>query len=91
MGSSKVAQAPELPALDIEHISRVASPSIEGKTADYGRIDNEVAEYAGDVRIDIDEKTNKRLKRMIDRRILLVMASSCSVTLQLNQTILTTH
>lgn len=41
--------------------------------ADLSRVDHEVAEYAGASRIEVDEKTSKRLKRMIDRRVLSVM------------------
>ncbi|KAL8404736.1 hypothetical protein RB594_009560 [Gaeumannomyces avenae] len=36
-------------------------------------VDSEVAKYASDAPIDIDESTNKRLKRMIDMRVLSVM------------------
>ncbi|KAM0438676.1 hypothetical protein ACHAPT_001432 [Fusarium lateritium] len=36
-------------------------------------IDNEVAQYVAETRVQIDEATNKRLKRMIDKRILIVM------------------
>ena len=39
----------------------------------YDLVDNEVAAYASEVIIDIDEETNKRLKFMIDKRVLLVM------------------
>lgn len=37
------------------------------------RIDREVAQYAGDSSISIDEATSKRLRMLIDKRILVVM------------------
>jgi hypothetical protein len=40
---------------------------------DYKLVDREVAKYATDTAIHIDEATNKRLRRMIDKRILVVM------------------
>ncbi|KAI8719960.1 MFS domain-containing protein [Fusarium sp. LHS14.1] len=41
--------------------------------ADNNRVDPEVAKYASAAAIEIDSETNKRLKRMIDKRVLLVM------------------
>ncbi|RSL82326.1 hypothetical protein CEP51_005231 [Fusarium floridanum] len=59
--------------IESQELEMVISPSIaKDKLAD-DRIDREVAEYAGAERIDIDEATDKRLKRMIDRRVLSVM------------------
>jgi tRNA 2-selenouridine synthase SelU len=39
----------------------------------YDLVDREVAQYASETIIEIDEATNKRLKRLIDKRILTVM------------------
>lgn len=39
----------------------------------YDRVDKELAKYADAARIDITPEENKRLKRMIDRRVLVVM------------------
>ena len=39
----------------------------------YELVDKEVAQYASETIIEIDEETNKRLKRLIDKRILAVM------------------
>lgn len=36
-------------------------------------VDNEVAQYASETIVEIDEETNARLKRLIDKRILFVM------------------
>lgn len=40
---------------------------------DYDKIDKEVAHYASDVRIEISPEKNAELRRMIDKRVLLVM------------------
>jgi hypothetical protein len=45
----------------------------EKNHTDYKLVDKEVARYATDTAIHIDEATNKRLRRMIDKRILVVM------------------
>ncbi|GAM42268.1 hypothetical protein TCE0_044r16075 [Talaromyces pinophilus] len=39
----------------------------------YDLVDKEVAQYANEVIVEIDEETNKRLKRKIDKRVMLVM------------------
>lgn len=65
--------APEIEHADTLTLNEVSSIDAQKKHADYGRIDEEVAEYAGATRIDIDPETNKRLKTMIDKRILTIM------------------
>ena len=45
----------------------------EKNHTNYDLVDKEVAKYATDGAIEIDEATNKRLKKMIDKRILVVM------------------
>lgn len=40
---------------------------------DYELVDKEVAQYANEVIVEIDEATNKRLKKLIDKRIMAVM------------------
>ncbi|OOQ88733.1 putative 2-ketogluconate transporter [Penicillium brasilianum] len=37
------------------------------------RVDHEVQKYAGMGRVDVDEPTSRRLKRLIDRRVLTIM------------------
>lgn len=39
----------------------------------YDLVDKEVAQYASETIVEIDEETNKRLKRLIDKRVLAVM------------------
>lgn len=42
----------------------------------YDKVDKEVAKYASDSRIEISEEENTRLRRLIDKRVLLVMIST---------------
>ena len=41
--------------------------------ADYGKIDKELAKYTADTRIDISPEESTRLRKLIDKRVLLVM------------------
>lgn len=43
---------------------------------DYNKIDREVAQYASDTRIEISPEKNAELRRMIDRRVLVVMVGT---------------
>jgi hypothetical protein len=52
------------------HLENIISPLEDQKNA---RIDKEVAKYASDKAIEIDEATDKRLKRLIDKRVLTIM------------------
>jgi hypothetical protein len=59
---------------DITQVERVLSVGDEkGEHADYNRIDQEVAKYAGASEVFVSEEENKRLKKMIDRRVLPIM------------------
>ncbi|KAJ5087162.1 hypothetical protein N7456_010778 [Penicillium angulare] len=60
---------------DTSHVERVLSPvdDLRKEDMDFSRVDNEVQNYAARGQVDIDEATNKRLKRMIDRRVLVIM------------------
>ncbi|KAH8685423.1 major facilitator superfamily transporter [Tricladium varicosporioides] len=39
----------------------------------YELVDKEVAKYASETIVEIDEETNKRLKRLVDKRVLAIM------------------
>lgn len=39
----------------------------------YELVDKEVAQYANEVIVEIDDETNKRLKKLIDKRVMAVM------------------
>ncbi|KAF9872037.1 major facilitator superfamily transporter [Colletotrichum karsti] len=51
----------------------VEDPSDSKHQTNYDLVDREVAQYASEAIVEIDESTNKRLKRMIDKRVLSVM------------------
>lgn len=51
----------------------VAQLELVKEHMNYELVDKEVAQYANEVIIEIDDETNKRLKKMIDKRILTVM------------------
>ncbi|KAK7543648.1 MFS transporter [Phyllosticta citricarpa] len=71
------AGAPEVDTKnDVAHVERVLSggdPELEKEHVNYDRIDKEVAKYATMGHIDISEEENKRLKRLIDKRVLPIM------------------
>ncbi|KAI5781287.1 allantoate permease [Geopyxis carbonaria] len=69
--STEKENAKEQPA-HLETIMSTEEYSKPGHT-DYGRVDAEVAKYASEGLIEIDEATNKRLKRLIDKRVLSIM------------------
>ncbi|KAJ5949792.1 hypothetical protein N7454_001376 [Penicillium verhagenii] len=60
---------------DISHVERVLSPDdeLQKEDMDFSRVDKEIQMYASRGQVEVDEATNKRLKRMIDRRVLLIM------------------
>lgn len=60
---------------DVSHLERVLSPSSDLKKdgINISRVDKEVQQYALQGQVEIDEATNRRLRRMIDRRVLVVM------------------
>jgi hypothetical protein len=61
---------------DIIHAERVlsADADIDKKNhMDYDRVDKEVAKYTSDTKVEISEEENIRLRRMIDRRVLVIM------------------
>ncbi|KZM19890.1 uncharacterized protein EKO05_0004313 [Ascochyta rabiei] len=59
---------------DITQLERTLSGADEkGDHVDYTRVDNEVAKYADATGVIITEEEDKRLKKMIDRRVLPIM------------------
>ncbi|KAF1958928.1 allantoate permease [Byssothecium circinans] len=60
--------------VDGAQVERVVSATDEkGDHMNYDRIDNEVSKYANAVAVEISEEENKRLKRLIDQRVLPIM------------------
>jgi hypothetical protein len=64
---------PEVDYIDAE---RAHSPELEKSRQDYSKVDKELAQYVSDVRIDISPEENKRLLKMIDKRILAIMITT---------------
>jgi hypothetical protein len=68
---------------DISHVERTLS-SAETDTKqdhmDYNRVDSEVAKYTSETAVEISEAESNRLRKMIDKRILVVMI--CTYFLQ---------
>lgn len=60
---------------EMNEVERVMSPDEELSKdhQDYNRMDAEVAKYATGEAIDISEPENKRLKKLIDKRVLSIM------------------
>ncbi|KAL9619260.1 MAG: hypothetical protein Q9160_006112 [Pyrenula sp. 1 TL-2023] len=60
---------------DISKIERTVSDGSElhKDHMNYERVDKELAKYASSARIEIDEATSQRLRRLIDRRVLSIM------------------
>lgn len=59
---------------DVNEVERVLSAGDEkGEHVNYERIDREVAQYVSETEIYISEEENKRLKKLIDRRVLPIM------------------
>ncbi|OQD89607.1 hypothetical protein PENANT_c002G06917 [Penicillium antarcticum] len=66
---------------DISHVEQVLSgEDLKKNNMDTSRVDKEVQAYAADVAVEIDAETEKRLKRLIDRRVLVIMI--CTYFLQ---------
>jgi hypothetical protein len=58
---------------DIDHVERVLSDGLTKDETDFSRMDKDLQEYVARGQVDVDEATSKRLKRMIDRRVLIIM------------------
>ncbi|KAJ5695229.1 hypothetical protein N7536_005641 [Penicillium majusculum] len=67
---------------DISHVEKVLSgpDDLVKDNMDITRVDKEIQAYAAHSQVEIDEATNKRLKGLIDRRVLVVMI--CTYFLQ---------
>jgi hypothetical protein len=59
----------------VDHLERATriDNELDQKHANYERVDPEVAKYAQQVAVAIDEETNVRLRKLIDRRVLVIM------------------
>ena len=61
--------------MEAVHIEKtISAGDMMGKDhTDFDRVDQEVAKYASEVKVVIDAATNSRLKKLIDRRVLVIM------------------
>ncbi|KAL4922796.1 major facilitator superfamily domain-containing protein [Aspergillus aurantiobrunneus] len=57
----------------IEDAAAFHDESPQKNHTNHDLVDKEVAKYATETAIEVDEETSKRLKRMIDKRVLVVM------------------
>jgi hypothetical protein len=63
----------DMDAKESYQLEEVLSASDKKSGMNYDRVDPEIAKYASEKVVHIDEETNKRLKRLIDRRVLVIM------------------
>ncbi|KAH8886331.1 MFS general substrate transporter [Thozetella sp. PMI_491] len=62
---------------EIERIQSATDIDLDKKDhANYDKIDKELAQYVGDGAIEISEEENKRLRRLIDKRVLSIMVAT---------------
>lgn len=62
------------PQVDNGKLETVLSHDELGKNhTDHDLVDKELAQYASDTPVHVDEATNTRLRRSIDRRVLAIM------------------
>ncbi|KAL2148976.1 hypothetical protein VTH82DRAFT_1662 [Thermothelomyces myriococcoides] len=62
---------------DVSEVERAQSPELEKRLRpDYSKMDKELAQYVSDTRIDISEEENNRLRRLIDKRVLVIMITT---------------
>jgi hypothetical protein len=66
MENTKVAEITNVPEV-------VEDEDLMKGHVNYELVDKEVAKYASETIVEIDEETDKRLKRLIDKRVLAVM------------------
>lgn len=53
------------------HVDELEKPG----HANYSKIDKELAQYAGDTAIEVSEEESTRLRKLIDRRVLIIMVT----------------
>jgi MFS transporter, ACS family, DAL5 transporter family protein len=71
-GAKKSSDRPEV--TEKVQLEQLETGGYVGKDhTDFAQVDGEVAKYTSEARIVIDPATNKRLRKLIDRRVLAVM------------------
>ncbi|KAK3291634.1 general substrate transporter [Chaetomium fimeti] len=64
------------PYKDVVETERAQSPELEKHHQNYGKMDKELAQYVSDTRVEISEAEDNRLRRLIDKRILVIMITT---------------
>lgn len=72
-----VEQPAEMTSTKDDNISQVertiTNEGLEKDDMDFSRVDKEIQEYASRGQVHVDEATSRRLRRMIDCRVLIIM------------------
>lgn len=67
-------------SINEKRVSHDADPHVDelekANHTDYNKVDHELAKYAGSGTVEISEEENTRLRRMIDKRVLVVMITT---------------
>lgn len=58
---------------DVAEIERTMSPSLNKDHMNYDRVDKELAQYASDTVLEVSPEESKRLRKLIDKRVLSIM------------------
>ncbi|KAK3305253.1 general substrate transporter [Chaetomium strumarium] len=61
---------------DIVEAERAQSPELQKSGQNLSRMDKELAQYVSDAAIEISDEENTRLRRLIDKRVLLIMIAT---------------
>lgn len=62
---------------EISHVERTLSADMDKKDhMNYDRVDSEVQKYTSDIRTFITPEENSRLRKMIDKRVLVIMIAT---------------
>lgn len=57
-------------------ISAADDVELKGNHTDLNRVDKEIAKYASQARVEISPEENIRLRKLIDRRVLVIMIAT---------------
>ncbi len=62
---------------DVSQVERAQSPEFDKSgLQDFSKVDKELAQYVSDTRVEISPAEDKRLRRLIDKRILAIMITT---------------
>lgn len=62
---------------DVSELERIQSPEFDKSgLQNFNKMDKELAQYVSDARIHISDEEDKRLRRLIDKRVLAIMITT---------------